>query len=463
MGSRRSIRSLRRSPPPTGWIGLGLALVFLLAGFIAAGPQQVITAVSGWLGSAPQPGSQGNSAVLRILSVPASQHQAGVTLTVESVIADPQRTVVIYRLEGLPADASSAPAGPQSQPVLRLPDGSAATLRSAAQDSPTRGYAEYDALPAAVSDVTFEIARLPLLRQSDAPENWRIPLHLQAGADLTALQVTPTLPAVAASASPRGTAASLLQRTPGGSASPERRAPVGVLGITPTARFTPVPTLPPATLDALDKRVEALLQIGYAGFSGKAGWVHMIDENYSQGSAGGSNPTRLRVETWYELDSSGLVIRYVTWQRKLDGIMVQSSAAKGQTAYNFTTQKVYPYIPALLKFDWGLLRSLQEDVVQLGLKVKTEDSVCADRLCLKVTMIDEYKTPIRPQGQKTATLRAETEYQLDLGTGRILQTQTSYFQDDGSLILSGGRPILIERASAPPAEVLAALEKVAAP
>jgi len=441
---RRSINNLRRSQSSAGWLWVGLVLVVLVAGLIAAGPERVLTAARGWLGGVPEPGSGGFPAALRILSAPASQRQAGVTLTVESVIADLQRTVVIYRLEGLPADASSAPAGPETQPVLRLPDGSAAALRSGAQDSPTRGYAEYAALPAAVSDVTFEIARLPLLRQGDAPENWRIPLHLQASADLLAApQATPT----------RTDADALLQRPP----SCEHPEGCGGPEVTSTPLFTP------ATLDALVKRVQALLQLGYAGFSGKAGWVHMIDENYGQGTVTGSNLPRLRVETWYELDSAGLVTRYVTWQRKLDGALVQSSAAKGQVAFNFTTQKVYPYVPAVLKFDWGLLRSLEEDVPQLGLKVQTEDSVCADRLCLKITLIDEYKNPIRPQGQKTATLRAETEYQLDLGTGRILQTQTSYFQDDGSLNVSGGRPILIERASAPPAEVLAVLEKIAVP
>ena len=444
MRSRRSIKSLRRSPaPPAGWLLLGLVVVLLSAGLIAVGPQQVITAARGWLNGAAQPGSAGNGAALRILSAPTSQSQAGVTLIIESVIADPQRTVVIYRLVGLPADATSAPAGPQTQPVLRLPDSSPLGLRSAAQDSPTRGYAEFAALPAAVSDVVFEIARLPLLRQGDAPENWRIPLHLQAGADLAALPATLTPPAAAVSA------------------SPELRAPEPTL--TEVQGGVPGTTLPPATLDALVKRAQALLQQGYGGFSGRAGWMHMIDENYSQGSAAGASPTRLRVETWYELDTRDQVTRYVTWQRKLDGTLVQSSAAKGQTAYNFTTQKTYPYLPAVLKFDWGLMRSLQEDVPQLGLKIKTEDLVCAGQLCLKITFIDEYKTPIRPQGQKTATLRAETEYQLDLGSGRILQTQTSYFQDDGSLYLSGGRPVLIERASAPPAEVLSALEKITAP
>jgi hypothetical protein len=217
-------------------------------------------------------------------------------------------------------------------------------------------------------------------------------------------------------------------------------------------------TLPPATLDALQKRVQALLQIGYAGFSGVPGWVHTIDENYTQDSTANPNPARQRVETWYELDASDYVTRYVTWERKPDGTLIKSSAAKGQTAYDFITQKAYPYLPAQYPFDWGLLHSLQQDVPQLGLKVKTEDSVCAQRLCLKITLMDEYQNPIRSKGQKTATLRAETEYQVDLGTGRILQSQTSYFQDDGTLNLTGGRPILIERASAPPAEVLAALQ-----
>jgi hypothetical protein len=387
--------------------GAGIVLV-LLAAYFVIGPRQVASLIGTSSPTPPPPG-------LRVLAAPVSQQQANVTLTIVQAIADGGHTLLIYRVAGLGDSMAAAPGAAQPQPALRLADGTPVAFRSGAQDSLNGGYFEYAPLPAAATDVVFEMARLPLVRAGAAPENWRVPLHLGANPD-QALQA-PTGPAAAPAAPAQ------------------------------------------ASLAALVVRVQQLVQKGYGEFSGKAGWIHMLDDNYSAGPATSS----LRIETWYEVNSSGTVTRYVTWQRTPDGTLVQSSAAKGQTSYDFTAKKAYPYLPAVLKFDWGLLRSLEEDALQSGTQVKSEDALCAGQPCLKVTLVQTGAASPGAKGATPAAPRTETEYQLSLVTGRILQNQTTYFRADGSQTVSGGRPVSIEFAAAPPAAVINLLQAPAFP
>ncbi len=45
-------------------------------------------------------------------------------------------------------------------------------------------------------------------------------------------------------------------------------------------------------------------------------------------------------------------------------------------------------------------------------------------------------------------------------TGRIMQTQTTYFREDGTQKISGFREAVFERVETPPKEVQDALDKV---
>jgi hypothetical protein len=409
MSSDNRLNKLRNRKGIPPWIaGAGIVLVLLAAYWIfflqRMPPGNILASIT-----PPSPG-------LRVLAAPVSQQQGSVTLTIVQAIADGGHTLLIYRVAGLGDNMAAAAGDRQPDPALRLADGMPVALRSGAQDSLNGGYFEYAPLPAAATDVVFEMARLPLVRAGAAPENWRVTLHLAANPD-QALQV------------PSGQSA------------------------------TSAPFSPASNLAALIVRVQQLVQKGYGEFSGKAGWIHMIDENYSAGPASAN----LRIETWYEVNAAGLVTRYVTWQRTPDGTLVQSSAAKAQTSYDFTAKKSYPYLPAVLKFDWGLLRSLEEDALQPGTQVKSEDALCVGQPCLKVTLVQAGPASPAAKGSTPAAPRTETEFQLSLATGRILQSQTTYFRADGSQTISGGRPVSIERADAPPAAVLNALQAPAFP
>ncbi len=66
---------------------------------------------------------------LRVLAEPVSQTQDGITVSIEQVVADSERTIVIYKTEGLTIQAANSqgeggggnPFGSVQQ--LRLPDG----------------------------------------------------------------------------------------------------------------------------------------------------------------------------------------------------------------------------------------------------------------------------------------------------------------------------------------------------
>jgi hypothetical protein len=393
---------------PPGWIVVGGILLLAVAVYLIIGPQQLANTFGSSAATPIPPG-------MRVLAAPVSQQQGNVTLTILQAVTDAERTRVIYRVSGLGDDAAAAPGERQTLPLLHLPDGSPVSYRSGAADSMNGGVFEFAPVPAGANDLILDLFRLPLVRAGGAPEKWQLALHLQANPD-----------------------------------SVQQTAPASTLNATRAANNE---------LAVLIVRAQQLIQKGYSGFSGKAGWIHMIDENATTGSSS----TQLNIETWYEVDAKGLVTRYVTWQRTPDGTLVHSSAAKGQSSYDFVARKAYPYLPTTLTYDWNLLRSLQEDAPQNGYAVKSEDSMCDGQPCLKITLVEPANGAAPARGGTPALPRTEVEYQLSLSSGRILQTQTSDFRADGSKTVTTGRPVTIERAENPPAEVLSALQPPAFP
>lgn len=113
----------------------------------------------------------------RALPAPIALSRDGVTLTVEQVLAQPERTVVFLRAQGLPplADESTAPSDAGFR--LRLPDGStlAPTGWSARRGEAT---VEFPPLPPDVYRVELLLERLPLVLPGAAPEHWQVALGL---------------------------------------------------------------------------------------------------------------------------------------------------------------------------------------------------------------------------------------------------------------------------------------------
>lgn len=117
------------APRSMRWAGAALALLLILAVTVAAlGPQRVWAEVQRLLGYVPGVGFV-DLAETRVLVAPVETTRDGITVRVEQVIAEKDKTHVVVRSEGLPPEDALLPAGaavPDTASdafVLRLPDG----------------------------------------------------------------------------------------------------------------------------------------------------------------------------------------------------------------------------------------------------------------------------------------------------------------------------------------------------
>ncbi len=173
---------------------------------LAIGPERALAALRGLLGYLPGIGFVDSEAGLRVLVEPVSQTREGVTVTIEEVIADSQRTVVVYTADGLSVAAANSrgEGGPfGSTQSLRLQDG---TILDVLQESgyggtpepligdirPQGGWPNYVlrlVYPPVGSDVDELALIIPILETMPAgaaPENWELTFRLvPAPADMT--------------------------------------------------------------------------------------------------------------------------------------------------------------------------------------------------------------------------------------------------------------------------------------
>jgi hypothetical protein len=158
----------------------GLLLIVAVA-VAAVGPQRVLASIQQLLGYVPGIGFVDLQAT-RLLVAPVEVARDGVTLRVEQVIAQPDRTKIVISSRGLPPEDQLWTGGARGEddyePVLRLPDGRTLTTGTWSLRL-GEGTLEFPPLPEGVYRVTLELARLPLVPAGAAPENWAVPLDLQ--------------------------------------------------------------------------------------------------------------------------------------------------------------------------------------------------------------------------------------------------------------------------------------------
>lgn len=195
-----------------------LLMLFLLIGSFFVVPA-VAAAIQRWLGYVPGVGLVREGDV-RTLPAPVVVTRDGITLTVEQVLLDTERTTLTYNVEDIPLSAVARQDEQRCdyRVSLRLPDN---TLLSATDN----GSGEYNlghyqhrvVFQALSSDVRQAVLLISCLYQTSsgaAPENWEIPLSFApAPPDMTVYPVieiptaqasstveTPTQAAVASSA-----------------------------------------------------------------------------------------------------------------------------------------------------------------------------------------------------------------------------------------------------------------------
>jgi hypothetical protein len=204
-------RTLRFSPR----LAWGLALLALLALIVAAfSTPTLVNALRRLLGYVPGVGVVEQTTTLRVLAAPVIITRAGVALTIEQAVAQPDKTVIVYRYvldtasldRPAPADAGSLPSF-MADPALRLPDGTELKILAglhepetlsdaerAAGKSAVRYRMEFKPLPATVDHVTLLLPRLVPIAPGAGPEFWEIPLDFKpsTGAGLPVIEVAAT-------------------------------------------------------------------------------------------------------------------------------------------------------------------------------------------------------------------------------------------------------------------------------
>ncbi|MEB2334186.1 MAG: hypothetical protein OZ914_07720 [Anaerolineaceae bacterium] len=198
-----------------------MTLTILLALTLLTGAVYAIGKLTGFI---PGVGFVETS-TLRVLAEPVAVTHDGITVSVEQVVADSERTIIVYKTEGLTVEAANSKGeggGPfGSESLLRLSDGTALKEISSAgyvgtpepltnQVTTEGGWPNYvwrlvyPSAPLDANELTLVIPVLQNMPVGAAPENWEITFRLKpAPPEMTFAPVT-VLPTVNASATETG-------------------------------------------------------------------------------------------------------------------------------------------------------------------------------------------------------------------------------------------------------------------
>lgn len=189
------IQKQKRNPMQlrTRFVFIILLLMIVMVAMIGTVPG-VAAAIERWFGYVPGVGlvREGD---IRVLAGPVSVTREGVTVTVEQVVIDSERTSLVYSVESIP-DKAIVTGLDQHCPYfvsLRLPDGNELKASPNGLQYWGTGYQHrfnYSPLPAAINDAVLAISCLYQTRPGAAPENWEIPLHfVPSSSEVTAYPV----------------------------------------------------------------------------------------------------------------------------------------------------------------------------------------------------------------------------------------------------------------------------------
>lgn len=200
------------------WAGLAVSAIFLIAVIWMVGPETVLAEFRGLFGYLPGLGLVQNDASLRILAEPVKIEREGITVQVLEGAADPQHTVLVFEVDGIPQSARPTNeniVGCSEPFTLQSANGSSLKITGGDGNGWGTGYSArvtFPALPAGSDGGTLVIPCLQDTLPGSVPENWQIPLRFKpAPADMkvfpvydltgtTPTQVQATLPAAATAA-----------------------------------------------------------------------------------------------------------------------------------------------------------------------------------------------------------------------------------------------------------------------
>jgi len=183
-------------------IAFVLLLVFLI---VLVSVPSVAAAIQRWFGYVPGIGLVSDGQI-RVMAEPVSVTREGVTVTVDQVVINQERTALLYSVDGIPDAAQVAQSGEtlcgmEAYPymvTLHLPEGDPLLASPNGVQSWTSGYLhrfDYPSVPTSDNDAKLVISCLFHTREGAAPVNWEIPLHfVPAPPDMTAFPVIEIAP-----------------------------------------------------------------------------------------------------------------------------------------------------------------------------------------------------------------------------------------------------------------------------
>lgn len=199
-----------------------MILLVLLALALLSGVAYAIGKATGYI---PGVGLVDQSISLRRLAQPVTLTRDGISLTVEQVVLSADKTVVIYKVEGIPDDAYGSETGESgdvssysssmvvpldgtpdgssttmyedgtcfSEEHLLLPDGSVLPMQTGEGSGWASGFENrhvFGPLPMGVNEATFVMSCIPQTKSGMLPENWEISLQfVPASPDVKVLPV----------------------------------------------------------------------------------------------------------------------------------------------------------------------------------------------------------------------------------------------------------------------------------
>lgn len=167
-----------------------LILLVLLALGLLTG---VAYAIGRSLGYIPGVGIVEQGATIRVLVEPVALTRDGITLTVTQATLTTEKTVLVYRIEGVPAEArpkgeSAASCNP-STPSLQLSDGTELKI-TGGEGNQSESRMTLPPVPDGMYAAKFFLPCLMDVAPGKAPENWGLPLRfMPAPPDLTVVPV----------------------------------------------------------------------------------------------------------------------------------------------------------------------------------------------------------------------------------------------------------------------------------
>jgi hypothetical protein len=233
---------------------------------------------------------------------------------------------------------------------------------------------------------------------------------------------------------------------------------------TPTVILEATPT--EASSDPIYLEVLALAQKFDAPFQKGPGWVHVINEGISDPRPGQTYPLPyIRTELWYEIDKDGYITRYVWLDKDDKGQIVQQSVTVGNYSINFTTGDSGYGDGERYRFSMDMLSHSLSQAEKYNTKVIREETVCEDgQPCILITLLDTFSQPAQNPGEPQAFYGTGRRTWINVETGQQVKTESFWrFEDSTERVDNTTRVLLVEKAAAPPQEILDIFAKVITP